>query len=319
MSRSDILLETGTNELEIVEFHIDEQSSEGAPYVGYYGINVAKVLEIIRMPQITEMPSMPHPCLLGAFNMRGHVIPLIDLSRWLGKDMVPTDAAKVIVTEFNNVVNAFMVSGVTRIHRLSWNQIEPPSEKLSHLSSDSITGVVKMENRVIFLLDMEKIVADLNPGLSMQLDVPELPEGTQEDPFKALIADDSTSIRHVIAQMLEKSGFAVTRTINGQQAWDQLLAWRDQAAREDRPITDFVHIVVSDIEMPAMDGHNLTKRIKEDTALQTLPVVLFSSLITDRLRHKGESVGADEQISKPDLPNLTRRARELIHDRLGAA
>jgi two-component system chemotaxis response regulator CheV len=322
MSKTNILLESGTNELEIVEFFLEEPTPDGGTYVGYYGVNVAKVLEIIRLPKVTEMPQTPHPCVLGTFNLRDKVVPLVDLSVWLGKDRSDKASDKVVVTEFNRVISAFRVSGVTRIHRLSWEQIEPPSIQVQHYSANSVTGVVQLESRVVFILDMEKIVAELNPDLALkELNEEVFVEHQKELPdkdmiFKALIADDSTTIRRMIGSSLEKAGFEVTRTINGRIAWDTLLEWKEAAARENRPITDYVHILVSDIEMPAMDGHSLTRKVKSDPVLGRLPVILFSSLITDSLRHKGEAVGADDQISKPEMLQLAERARELAWQRL---
>jgi two-component system, chemotaxis family, chemotaxis protein CheV len=322
MSNTNILLESGTNELEIVEFFLEEPTPSGKKYVGYYGVNVAKVLEIIRLPKVTEMPQTPHPCVLGTFNLRDKVVPLIDLATWLGKERSHGDSDKVVVTEFNRVISAFRVSGVTRIHRMSWEKIEPPSLPVQVYSGNSVTGVVQLESRVVFILDMEKIVAELNPGLALkEIDGEAFVERHKELPdkdmvFKALIADDSTTIRRMIGLSLEKVGFEVVRTINGRIAWDQLMAWKEAAEQEKRPITDYVHILVSDIEMPAMDGHSLTRKVKEDPVLKRLPVILFSSLITDSLRHKGDAVGADDQISKPEMLFLAERARELAWERL---
>lgn len=325
MSQTNILLESGTNELELVEFFIDEKDpATGQTYRGFYGVNVAKVLEIIRMPTVTQLPEIPHPSVLGAFNLRTRIIPLVDLALWLGKGMsTPKEDTKVIVSEFNRVTSAFMVSGVTRIHRLSWTQVEAPGRHLDEYSNSSVTGVVRFEDRILLILDMEKILAELNPGLAMKIEDSALEEfkeskmPVKKEHFRALIADDSTSIRRMIGTMLEKAGFEVTQTINGQEAWEALLGLKNKAAQESRALTDFVDILVSDIEMPEMDGHNLTKRVKDDAVLKELPVILFSSLITDRLRHKGESVGADDQISKPNITELTKRAFELIAEKQG--
>lgn len=327
MSQTNILLESGTNELELVEFFIDEKDeSTGRTYRGFYGVNVAKVLEIIRMPAVTQLPEIPHPSVLGAFNLRSRIIPLVDLALWLGKTMDTTKGdTKVIVSEFNRMTSAFMVSGVTRIHRLSWTQVEAPGQHLNEYSGNSVTGVVRFEDRILLILDMEKILADLNPGLAMKIEDSALQEIKQhsqpqkKDHFRALIADDSTSIRRMIGTMLEKAGFEVTQTVNGQDAWDTLIALKTKAAQAGAPLTDYVDILVSDIEMPIMDGHNLTKRVKDDPTLKELPVILFSSLITDRLRHKGDSVGADDQVSKPNITDLTKRAFELIAERQGIA
>jgi two-component system chemotaxis response regulator CheV len=314
VTTSNILLESGTNELEIVEFYIDEiDQRTGEEYRGYYGVNVAKVLEIIRMPSVTNMPEIPHPAVLGAFNLRDKIIPLIDLAYWLGKSRMDAHSPKVIVSEFNNVTNAFMVSGVTRIHRISWENVEPPDMNVARFSNQSITGVVRFRDRIILILDMEKIVGDLNPSLAMHFkkSIEEERTNTSQQ-YKAIISDDSTSIRRTIGSLLESAGFEVSRTMNGKMAWEMLTELKTQAENEGRPITDFVNIVISDIEMPVMDGHNLTKRIKDDPVLQKIPVILFSSLITERLRHKGESVGADDQVSKPDITSLATRAYRLI-------
>jgi two-component system, chemotaxis family, chemotaxis protein CheV len=324
MSQTNILLEAGTNELEIVEFYLDEPDyaitgEDGAPstYKGYYGVNVAKVLEIIRLPRVTEMPEASHPSVLGAFNLRNHIIPLVDLSMWLGKERLETESPKVIVTEFNNVTTSFLVTGVTRIHRLSWEAVEPPNRYVSQISGDCITGVVKLEDRIVFLLDLEKIVADLNPSLGLRLDMSI--EWTASKRYRALVADDSVLIREMLKDLLQKANFEVEAVQNGREAWDRLMQIKQRTEEDNRDLTDYVHVVVADIEMPSMDGHNLTKRIKEDPTLKQLPVILFSSLITDKLRHKGEAVGADDQISKPDVSQLAMRAKTLIQDRLGIA
>lgn len=316
MSQTNILLEAGTNELEIVEFYLEEQDpSSSVPYRGYYGVNVAKVLEIIRMPKVTELPEVQHPCVLGAFNLRSHIIPLVDLSLWLGKTRSPgKEESKTIVTEFNSVTTAFMVSGVNRIHRISWEEVESPSNFVATMSNNTVIGVIKLEERIVFLLDLEKIVASLNPKLGLRLD--NLGEDWDTSVrYRALVADDSSLIREMLRDLLEKANFDVEVASNGRNAWERLAAFKERAESEQRRLSDFVHVVVSDIEMPIMDGHNLTKRIKEDPVLQQLPVILFSSLITDKLRHKGEAVGADDQISKPEVKALAQRAMELIKER----
>ncbi len=321
MAQTNILLEAGTNELEIVEFYIDEKafSEDNNPlpngYRGYYGVNVAKVLEIIRMPKATELPEVQHPCVLGAFNLRSHIIPLVDLGMWLGKEhLEDAEEPKTIVTEFNSVTTAFKVSGVNRIHRISWEEVEAPTPYVSKISNNTVIGVVHLENRIVFLLDLEKIVASLNPALGLHFDDTD-EEWKQDVRRRALVADDSALIREMLRDLLEKANFEVTVCNHGAEAWDRLKMLRNMAETEERPITDFVQVVVSDIEMPMMDGHNLTKQIKDDKTLSVLPVILFSSLITDKLRHKGEAVGADDQISKPEVTYLARRALALIKER----
>lgn len=323
MSQTNILLEAGTNELEIVEFYLEEAAEpgedgflnvtqDGANYRGYYGVNVAKVLEIIRMPSVTEMPEVQSPAVLGAFNQRNIIVPLVDLATWLGKKRAETSDSKVIVTEFNNVMTAFRVSAVNRIHRISWEEVEPPNPYISSLSGNSVTGVVKMDNRIIFLLDLEKIVADLNPQLRMRLD--EAVDWTSHTRNRAIICDDSTLIREMVKDLLQKANFEVEAHTNGRELWDRLLELKGRSEKEGRPLTDYVQVVITDIEMPRMDGHTLCRQIKEDPVLRRLPVILFSSIITDKLRHKGEDVAADDQVAKPGITYLANRAIKLIEE-----
>lgn len=310
------LLNVNNNELEIIEFLIDEKLPDGNIYSGHYGINVAKVLEIIRLPTVTSVPSKHDASVLGTFNLRGKVLPILNLAAWLGKEMASDENNKVIVTEFSGVQAAFLVSTVTSIHRMTWDRIEPPNKYVQTYSRESITGVVRIQDRVLFILDMEKILASMDSSLDMaQVEVDTTPvEGAGE--FHLLVADDSSSLRHIIKSSLEKSGFQVTAVASGREAWEFLTKARDEAQSRQQDLTDLVHLVISDIEMPEMDGHELTAKIRENPGTHKLPVILFSSLITDALRDKGIKVGADRQVSKPDLPGLNKIIRELIAEKL---
>ncbi|MDL2290763.1 chemotaxis protein [Desulfovibrio sp. OttesenSCG-928-F20] len=298
------------NDLEIIEFFVD-QETDGGVYRSYYGMNVAKVLEIIRMPLVTGVPGKHHPAALGTFNLRGKVLPLVDLARWLGINGVQNDSLKVIVSEFSGVVTAFIVTGVTRIHRMNWNQVEPPGKHLQAFSQDSLTGVVRFEDRIVFLLDMEHIIASMDSSTNLQSYV-QKDESNEGAGYHVLVADDSPSIRNVIALCLEKAHFSVTRVTCGREAWEQLKAWEKEAQSSGQPLSNFVNLVISDIEMPEMDGHTLTRMIKNEAAFKNIPVILFSSLISKVVREKGDQAGADDQISKPDLPKLASRTLELI-------
>lgn len=230
---------------------------------------------------------------------------------WLGKKTNMDDSWKVIVSDFAGWTTAFLVSGVTRIHRMNWSQVEPPGKHLQSFSHDCITGVVRLEKRIIFLLDMEQVIASMNPRLSLE----HHSEGVEESigmGHTILIADDSAPIRLTIAKALEKAGFLVIKTTCGREAWDALEKIKKQAAAEDVPLTNFVDLIISDIEMPEMDGHALTRKIKADPVLKNLPVILFSSLISDVVFAKGKAAGADAQLSKPDLPELAQKAKAII-------
>ena len=312
MSETKILLETGTNELEIIEFFLDE-ARDDRNYRGYYGINVAKVLEIIQMPELTEMPEAAHPAVLGAFNLRNEIIPLIDLSAWLGRSRTESEAPKVIVTEFNRIKSAFLVSGVTRIHRIGWKEVEAPNNYVSSLTVNSITGVVKFTDRIIFILDMEKICLELNPDASRNQPLPEsVSRAIKAKDARVLLVDDSPMARNMISANLTEAGFIVHTEKNGDKAWRYLLSLKKEAAREDTSVSHYVDLVITDIEMPSMDGHTLTRSIKSDPDLRHLPVILCSSIITDTLHHKGVAVGADDQVSKAELDELAARAMALL-------
>jgi two-component system, chemotaxis family, chemotaxis protein CheV len=295
-TRSNILLESGTNEVEILVLFIDEEE-----YTGYYGVNVAKVLEIIPMPsKIMRPPHLNGSFAAGIFNHRDKIVPVLDLAAWLGRNRVETVPPKVLITEFNNTVTAFIVSGVTRIHRATWSDIRPLDGYAENMS-DTITSVIELDNRLVFMLDLEKAIGDFNPNLAISSPPPGSVEPQAHDEYviKVLHADDSGVIRNSVKRLLEEQGtFSVTSVSNGDEAWAYLAA---ASAAEGKPIVETVDVVLSDIEMPGMDGYHLCKRIKEDSALRSLPVILFSSLITDRLFHKGQAVGADGQFAKPDL------------------
>ena len=311
MSQTQILLEVGTNELELVEFYIDEADG----YRGYYGINVSKVVEISRSQPVTAMPQMPHPSVLGAFPFRdGRIVPLIDISKFLNKGGVVSDDPRIIITEFNKTHTAFLVSGVTRIHRISWKQVEAPTPLLLEISGGSITAVVRLEGRVVFVLDAEAIVAAMNPALSVRMD--ERGDATLERKFHIIHADDSVSIRHLVYDLLQKEGrFDVTQANDGEEAWKLLLQYKQEAEEKNVPVTDIVQGIITDIEMPNLDGLTLCRYIKEDPILKELPVAMFSSLISTSLARKCESVGADAQFAKPDLQAISDKMYELIQEK----
>ena len=309
MSQTNILLETGTNELELVEFYIDEEDG----YRGYYGINVAKVVEISRMQPVTAMPQMPHPAVMGAFPFRdGRVVPLINVSRFLDKSAIDSEDPRIIITEFNKVHTAFLVSGVTRIHRISWKEMEAPTPLLQTMSKGSITAVVRLEGHLLFVLDTEGIVAAINPDMSVRMEAMDK-DSKPSRRFHIVHADDSVSIRKLVCNLLGKEGrFNVTQANDGEEAWNLLLGYKKEAEEKGLPITDLVQGILSDIEMPNLDGLTLCRYIKEDPVLRNLSVAMFSSLISPSLARKCESVGADAQFAKPDLQAISDKVYELI-------
>ncbi len=315
MAQTNILLESGTNELEIVEFYIEEVNDEGEEYRGYYGINVAKVVEIIRKQPLTQIPNEEVKGMAGMFPFRnGKVIPLIDLASFLNKKPKKNEDPKVIVTEFNNTLTSFLVSGVNRIYRLSWTDVELPTKLIQHSCGDCITSVVRIENRVVLVLDLEAIVASMTPELAMQeYELEALPNGERYETFNIIHVDDSRSIRRMVMEILKKdSRFRVQQFEDGLQAITYIREKQQEAFDQKVPVTNFIQGVIADVEMPNMDGLSLCKEIKSDNALKNIPVAIFSSLISPDTAHKAHSVGADAQFAKPELKILADKVYELI-------
>jgi len=306
-----ILLESGTNELEIVEFRIDECDNKGNVIPCYFGVNVAKVREIIRLPNLRKVVNT-HAAISGMIKLRDQVITLIDLSRALNKNTEGIAADRVIVLEFNRIIVGILVHSVSRIYRISWENVEPP---VKAIHDANITGVVKMEDRIILILDFEKIIGELSstealskPGEELMLAHSTVNRGAKT----ILVADDSRFIRNTMCGSLRQAGYHVVEAENGEEAWDMVNAMREKCAAQGAPITDLLNLIITDIEMPRMDGLHLTALIRKDAALDQVPVVIFSSLATDDNKTKWKNLGASDILTKPDLPNLVEKADSLV-------
>ncbi|MBU1247661.1 MAG: chemotaxis protein [Proteobacteria bacterium] len=325
MAGHEILLETGTNEVELIEFYLDEAAEHGVDR-HYFGANVAKVLEVIEAPVGMEVePSASHPSFLGTIALRDLILPVVDLAVWLRAKRQPSDHELIVVTEFNNAVTGFLVSGVTQIHRLGWKDIEPPGRAISTLDESCITGTVRMGERFTLILDLELALAELG-GVEGGGEVPHLETADatgamifapKEEKYRVIVADDSRSVRALLRHRLEEAGFEVETFMDGAAAWDCLKGLKARAVDRGESVDTYLDAVVSDVEMPRMDGYTLTRRIKEDSVLSVLPVVLFSSIISKGLEHKGWAVKADDQVTKPGFDKLPERVLTLLRKRDG--
>lgn len=290
-----VLLESGTNELEILEFKLGNN---------YYGINVAKVREILPYEKPTPIPNS-HSSIEGIFMPRDIIITVIDLAKNLniaraneaGSDMT-------IISNFNQIHVAFHVHGIVGIHRISWKDIHKPDDTINAIA----TGIVKFDNKLIVILDFERIITDISPETGLKKsDIVSLGKRERND-TPILIAEDSQFLLNLIMESLREAGYTnITTAPNGEQAWKKLLEIKEQGR-----INKSIKCIITDIEMPQMDGHHLTKLIKSDAELKELPVIIFSSLINDEMRRKGELLGADAQISKPEIGNLVKIIDSLI-------
>jgi two-component system chemotaxis response regulator CheV len=310
MSQTDILLEAGTNELEIIEFFVIEETETGSE-THYFGVNVAKVLEVVESPEGLEgSEAATHPSFLGTIPLRDLILPVVDLSIWLNIERVPQKVNEpIIITEFNGMITGFLVSGVTQIHRINWKDVEPPSKYFSSMDTNCITGTVKIKGHFVLMLDLEKMLADLDESGNSQVNLSSV---VSEERYRVLIVDDSTSVRELLRTNFTNANFDVAVVDNGAEAWSKLLAIKEKAQKEGKSPLDYLDVVVSDVEMPQMDGYTLTRRIKEDSLLKVLPVTLFSSLISESVLHKGRAVMADAQVTKPEFTGLTQKVIDLV-------
>ncbi|NRB66327.1 MAG: chemotaxis protein CheV [Vibrio sp.] len=312
VSSSTILTESGTNELEIIEFHLVKQMPDGSKKTCYYGINVAKVREVIQVPETTDYPNA-QPHMVGVFSSRDILTPLVDLAGWLG---VPTssDLEKkfVIVTDFNRMTNGFLIDSISRIHRISWNDVESPSQFLEAGEQDCVVAVVRKDGNLIMILDFEKIIADINPELSMEkydVKVDKSVDLNQKMVSKrnaktVMVVDDSAFIRSLIQDTLSSAGYNIIACKDGGEAHEKLMEIAEVAKKEEISVTELVDAVVTDVEMPRMDGMHLVKRLRESEAYKELPIVMFSSLMSDDNRAKALALGANDTITKPEIGRM---------------
>jgi two-component system chemotaxis response regulator CheV len=275
----------------------------------YYGINVAKIREIIKYEPVTPVPNA-HPSIEGVFMPRDVMITAIDLKNCLGRGESEPKGL-FIITNFNKLDIAFHVDNVLGIHTVSWSEIIKPEVTISTAEEGVAIGIVKKEDRLIIILDFEKIVTDINPETGLKIsDINEL--GNRERSMvPILIAEDSPLLNKLIVECLRRAGYEnLTHVENGKLAYDII-----SRCKADGTLRENVRIIISDIEMPEMDGHRLTKLVKTDEATARIPVVLFSSLVNDEMRRKGEALGADAQLSKPEIGNLVKIIDQLVEER----
>ena len=295
-----ILLESGTNELEILEFRVGQN---------YYGINVAKIREILPYQKPTPIPNADAR-IEGIFMPRDEIISIVDLSRVMNLPMSSsTEGDMYIVTNFNKLNTAFHVQSVEGIHRVSWTDIIEPDSTINASGMGMATGIVRIEGRLIIILDFEKIVAEINPETGLKVSDVDNMVGRKRVNSPILIAEDSPLLGKMLLDCLKRAGFEnIDITSNGRECWDKLTAYDEKGILDEK-----VACVITDIEMPQMDGHHLTKLIKTNEHMEHIPVVIFSSLINDEMYKKGESLGADMQLSKPEIGQLVDAIDQILH------
>lgn len=300
---TNILLESGTNELEILEFTVAGN---------YYGINVAKIREILTYHPLTPIPNA-HKNVEGAFSTRGETISIVNLARCLGmSEESDTKQDMFLITNFNGLNTGFHVHGVVGIHRVNWSAIIKPDSMVNSAKSSVATGIVNLDGKLVILLDFEKIIADISPEIGIQIsDVDEL--GNRKVCTAPIVyAEDSQLLSTMIYDGLTKAGYVnIMPTNNGLELWDLLQHYKKEGTLKQK-----VACIVTDIEMPQMDGHRLLKMLKDDPALKDIPVIIFSSLINEDMKRKGEALGADAQLSKNEFGEFIRTLDQIISEKI---
>ena len=293
-NKKDILLESGTNELEIMEFKIGDRC---------FAINIAKIVEIMKYVEIMPITNS-NPYVEGIFKPRNEIITVIDLASYLGlskKNDVERDI--LIITYFNKITNAFHVDSVEAIHRISWENIEKPNETINSSDEGLATGIAKVDGRLITIIDFEKILVDINPNSGIQLNELKQLGSREENTNLILLAEDSPLLSKMILSGLEQSGYTnIIHYTNGAELWNALPT---KNAKD-------IRCIITDIEMPLMDGHLLLKNIRDSREYKDIPVLIFSSLIDDSMREKGLQLGVTEQISKPEITKLINSIDKYI-------
>lgn len=288
---TNILLENGTNELEVLEFTVNGN---------HYGINVAKVREIISYHTVVPVPNS-HPAIEGIFMPRDTMITSINLEKVMNQVVSPVKSSDMmIITNFNKLNIAFHVHSVLGIHRVSWADIVKPDSTLNSGDSSLSTGIIRIDGRLIIILDFEKIVTDISPETGLKVSEIDRLGVRNRNEAPILIAEDSPLLLKLITDSLIKAGYNnIIPTGDGQEAWEKLNEYKRKGT-----VLEKVKCIITDIEMPRMDGHRLTKLVKTDDVLNKIPLVIFSSLVNDEMRAKGVALGADAQLSKPEIGNL---------------
>jgi len=315
----DKTLKVGSNELELVDFRLFKKEADGKVYEGIYGINVAKVREIIKMPKLTELPGS-EDYIEGIFDLRGIVVPVIDLAKWMGITVPSEKEApvkkRVIITEFNNILIGFIVHDAKRIRRISWADIEPASFSVGQgrLDKSKITGITRIEGgEILLILDLESIVEEMG-FFESNLEIEE--DKIEKFSGLVLLVDDSPTARRIEKDALEKMGFDVIEAANGQEGLQKL---DELYAVYGDNVKNKVKLILSDIEMPKMDGYHMAAKIHEDKRFNSIPLI-FSSSISDAFSDaRGEQVGAEGYLVKFDPNKFFTKITEVLNEHKGLA
>lgn len=310
---ADNSLKVGSNEMELVDFRILKEEN-GEIYEGIYGINVSKVREIIRIPSLTELPGTPE-FIEGIFDLRDVVIPVVNLAKWMGITP-PKDIEKnfrIIITEFNNVLIGFIVHEAKRIRRISWGDIEPATflSGSDKIDGSKITGVTKIEgDSVLLILDLESVVQDL--GL-YEPDTDTVPHDMERFKGLALVLDDSATARKIVKEALIKMGFQVVEATDGEDGLEKLNSLYDAYGES---ISNDLKIIISDVEMPRMDGFHFATNVREDARFNNIPIVFNSSISDHFSEGRGIEAGGEAYLVKFEASSFYDEVSRVVREHM---
>lgn len=301
MAETNILLEAGNNQLELLKFKVAGQ---------YYAINVAKTDESIDYMEVTPVP-LSRPEIKGILAIRDTLVTVIDLKKVLFDEYTEiTPSTSIILTNFNKLNLGFVVDEIVGISRFSWLHILKPEATISSTDEGIITGLVKDEDRIVCILDFEKIVSDINPqcGLtSSDLDASVMKNSNKREDYSLLVAEDSKLLNKLIVKSLLDAGYQVKSVWNGSEAWDEITAW---GTREE--LLKHYQLLITDIEMPVMDGITLARNVKKSDEYKSLPICVFSSLVNEMLINKVKELEIDAMITKPEIGKLVEKIDSML-------
>ncbi len=303
------------DELEIIEFEIHRKSADGQTIRDFYGINVGRMREVIIVPEKIARSAREHPAIEGVIELRGEVISLVDLTKWLKVFDPHINCSRVLITEFSRLRAGFLVNRVNRIHHVPYEKLSPPAALMRKGERELVTGVARLKDRMIMMLDFEKILSDIDPGCladTENLPGPQAFNKGGKTNKNVFIIDDSGTMLSILKNTFEKAGCTVTTAQNGSEALVRLKELAAKAEYEKRPITDYVAAISSDVEMPLMDEMLFLAELKGHPVLKEAPVVFFSIMDSRQKIEKLKNMGASACIQKPDLAALMVHINDIV-------
>ncbi|KMJ52173.1 MULTISPECIES: chemotaxis protein [Vogesella] len=278
----------GSNKMEILLFSLGTRET--------FGINVFKVREVSQTPFVTKTPNMPFG-VEGVLSLRGNIIPVISLAKFIGCELAEGGYNTMIVTEFNKSTQAFLVDSVDRIIRVDWDKVRAPENVMNTTQQTLITAVTELDDgKLVSILDVEQILS----SVVGETRLPDIPQAALEDDQYVFFVDDSVVARKEISNVMDKMSLKYHQANNGKEAWDKLQVLANRTWSDSESLHDNLKLILVDAEMPEMDGYVLTKLIKSDARFSGIPVVMHSSLSSNANRAMGASVGVDAYVAKFD-------------------